>query len=249
MKQLIKSLKNCKSVAVFGHQSPDGDCLGSISAISFLLKKLGATNVDLFVDDDIIKKYQFMEYDVNKKEFNIKNYDTIITVDVAAERLLGKYIVPFKNFENTIVIDHHKNRDLIGKINYIDDQKPSCAEIVYDIYKNCKVKPDEKNATMLYMGVVDDTACFLHDSTTSSTHQVAVDLIDCGADLKLINYNIMKLQTLKSFEVNKILDNQIVFDENVYYIVITEEFMTKNNFKKEFKVKEIWKRKTKFRRR
>ena len=44
MKQIISLIKKSKNVAVFGHQSPDGDCLGSISAISFLLQELDKRN-------------------------------------------------------------------------------------------------------------------------------------------------------------------------------------------------------------
>ena len=50
MKKIFNLIKNSKRVAVFAHQSPDGDCLGSSYAISFLCKSFGK-EVDVFIDD------------------------------------------------------------------------------------------------------------------------------------------------------------------------------------------------------
>ena len=232
MKQLIKIIKKSKRVAVFGHQSPDGDCLGCISALSFLFKKYNI-QYDNFIDDDIPERLRFLQLkDVNSIEFDINNYDLLISVDVASARLLGKYKETFVNFKNTIVIDHHLKRDLNGKVCYVDSKKASCCEVIYELLKKAKVHFTAEVATYLYLGVVDDTGCFLHDNTTAYTHKVAYHLINDGANLKLINYNIAKYQSLKTFYINKLLDNMIVFDDNVYYLCISHKFMKDNNFSK-----------------
>lgn len=233
MKQIISLIKKSKNVAVFGHQSPDGDCLGSISAISFLIKNFGI-NVDAFIDDDIPPRLTFLKYDnINTKDFELKNYDLLITVDVASERLLGRYKDDFLNFENTIVIDHHKNRNLQGKsATYVDSQKASCSEIIFDLLCYTKIDITKDIATKLYMGVVDDTACFLHDNTTYKTHIAGAKLLEKGANISLVNYNIIKMIPRKTFEIRKLLNNQIVFDGELTYIVVSGKFMMKHNFTK-----------------
>ncbi len=233
MKQIINLIKQSKSVAVFGHQSPDGDCLGSISAISFLIESFGI-NVDAFIDDDIPPRLTFLEYDnINKKDFDLSNYDLLITVDVASDRLLGKYKDIFLNFSKTIVIDHHKNRKLQGTlVTYVDNKKASCSEIIFELINTAKINITKDIATKLYMGVVDDTACFLHDNTTSSTHYVGAKLLELGADLHRINYNIIKKIPRKTFEIRQLLNSQIVFDGQLTYIVISGKFMMKHNFTK-----------------
>ncbi len=233
MKQIINLIKNSKNVAVFGHQSPDGDCLGSISAISFLIKSFGA-NVDAFIDDDIPPRLTFLNYDnINKKDFQLNNYDLLISVDVASDRLLGRYKDEFLNFGNTIVIDHHKNRNLQGKLcTYVNSQKASCSEIIFDLLNGVKIDITKDVATKLYMGVVDDTACFLHDNTTNETHIAGAKLLELGADLSLVNYNIIKKIPRKTFEIRKLLNSQIVFDGGLTYIVVPGKFMMKHNFTK-----------------
>ncbi|MBO5884270.1 MAG: DHH family phosphoesterase, partial [Clostridia bacterium] len=133
----------------------------------------------------------------------------------------------------TIVIDHHKNRDLMGTLStFVDSAKASCCEVLYEIIERCKLKLDERTASLIYAGLVDDTGCFLHDNTTAYTHYTAQNLINLGADFKKINYHIIKLKTLKSFEMNKQLDGMVEFDNGVGYIAITYKFMKDNNFSK-----------------
>lgn len=233
MNQIIKILKKSKRVAVFGHQSPDGDCLGSISAIHFLLQNLGK-RVDAFIDDNIPKMYNFLQFDyINAIEFEKNKYDLLISVDVASKRMLGKYSEIFDNFEKTVVIDHHKNRDLNGKYTFVDKNKSSCSEIIFDMVIMAKQKPTKDIATKLYMGVVDDTGCFLHSNTTSSTHITASKLIEYGANVDLVNYNIIKLITKKNFLATKVLNNEVVFSSGLTYVIINEKLMSENGFTKQ----------------
>ncbi len=230
IKLLLKKIKQSKNVAVFGHQSPDGDCLGSISAICFLCKKYNK-KVDAYVDDVISKKYEFLNLNFIKNEnIDLRQYDLIISVDVASLKLLGKYGNSFIGHKNSIVIDHHYNRDLLGTINYIDIKKASCCEIIYEIIKASKQKIDSHIATLLYLGIADDTGCFVHDNTEFASHLIASELFKLGANYKLINYNIFKLTTQKTFDITNKLNNIMKFVDGVRYVMITIDFMKENDF-------------------
>ena len=229
IKLLLKKIKQSKNVAVFGHQSPDGDCLGSISAIYFLCKNFNK-NVDVFIDDLIPQKYNFLNFDFLKNDdVELNKYDLLISVDVASLKLLGKYGNDFVKHSNTIVIDHHLNRDLSGKINFIDCTKASNCEIVYNVIKKSKLKIDSNLATLLYLGIADDTGCFVHDNTEYYSHLIASELFKLGANYKLVNYNIFKLTTQKTFDITNKLNSEIKTIEGIKYIIITADFMKKNN--------------------
>ena len=232
MKQIIKIIKKSKNVAVFGHQSPDGDCLGCISAISFLCKKLNK-NVHCFIDDDIAKRYKFLDFsEINKNVFSKNQYDLLISVDVANSKLLGKYANTFKNHNNTIVIDHHYGRDLVGKNNLINSDMASCSEIMYELIKVAKQKIDKETATKIYLGVAGDTGCFVHDNTTSNSHKVASELIELNADYKLVNLKVFKQVSLKIFEIKNILNSKIQCIDNIRFVVINIDFLKEHSFTK-----------------
>lgn len=231
-KLFLKIVKKAKSVAVIGHQSPDGDCLGSVSAIYFLCKKYKKIT-DAFIDDEISSKYKCLNFSYIKSEsIDLLKYDLVISVDVASAKLLGKYKQQFYNHKNTIVIDHHSNRDLYGTTNIIDEKKASCCQIIYEIIQGCKLKIDKNLATLLYLGIADDTGCFVHDNTDSQSHLITSKLFKLGADFKKINYYVFKLVSAKSFEIKKKIYNLIQFNYGIRYVVLTLSYMKKNNFTK-----------------
>lgn len=231
MKQIIKVIKKSKRVAVFAHQSADPDCLGSLSAISFLCQQLGK-KVDSYVDDEKLpKNYAFMDINVNLSSiFEPSDYDLLISVDVSAPKLLGQYKDAFLCHKNTLVIDHHYERDLIGTYNYVDSNASSCGEIVYDILRISKIEMSKQIATNLYSAIAGDTGCFMHDNTTSNGHKIAGELISLGADFSTANYQLFKLKYKKTFELEKLLNNKIEQIESVSYCIIEQKFLEKEGY-------------------
>ena len=53
--RLRQTLESVKSVLVVGHVKPDGDCLGSVLAITEALRARGV-EADMLVDDTIAEK-------------------------------------------------------------------------------------------------------------------------------------------------------------------------------------------------
>lgn len=226
--QIYNLIKNSNKLAVFGHQSVDADCLGSMSAIYFLIKSLNK-HVDAFCDDDKVNsRYGFMNYTKPMNGDITEKYDTVISVDVASSRLLGKYKDYFLSHKNSIVIDHHKNRDLIGTHVYVDSEKSACCEILFELVKTSGVVLPKQVATNIYAGVADDTGCFMHDNTNQNTHKCAFELIELGADLSVANYNLFKLTSEKEFELRKLLLNMVEREDGVTYCCITDKFLKEN---------------------
>jgi phosphoesterase RecJ-like protein len=53
-----------------------------------------------------------------------------------------------------------------------------------------EITPDIANA--LYVGIVQDTGGFIHNSTSSSTFRIAAELLDMGVNLDLIRLNLIE---------------------------------------------------------
>ena len=231
LKQIIKIIKQSKRVAVFAHLSADADCLGSLSAISFLCKTYGK-RVDCYIDDDKLKdNYKFMDINVNLgNKFDGKDYDLLISVDIAAERMLGQYKEEFFAHNNTLVIDHHEDRDLLGKYVYVDFGCASCGEIILELIKLSKVQLTKQIATNLYSAIAGDTGCFMHDNTTINTHNAAAYLMGQGADFSTANYYLFKLTNKKTFALKNILNKQICEKEGVTYCIVEQSLLEKGDY-------------------
>ena len=111
------------------------------------------------------------------------SYEHIITVDVAAASMLGKY--EYQKDRVFLKIDHHKVRDDFGEHSYVKEDSASCAEIIFDICGYFERKglysltPDV--ASYIYCGMSSDTGGFIYSNTTAETHKKAARLIKCGA--------------------------------------------------------------------
>ena len=101
MKKIIKTIKNSKNVAIFGHVSPDADCMGSMSALRLALQQIGK-RAKIYVDTNkTADYYTLFDFDESfNADINASEFDLLICTDVAAKRMLGKYYEEFSKFSN-----------------------------------------------------------------------------------------------------------------------------------------------------
>lgn len=199
MKKFLKLIKLAESVAIFSHEKPDADTIGSAVALRRILMSMGK-KVDMFCESNIPESFYFLE---EAKTFNKKfgEYELLISVDVATESMLGKYKDLFLNFSNTIKIDHHINGSSYAKRNHIRQQS-ACAILIYEIAEKLKVKIDEETATALYFGICGDTGIFRNNNTDSYTFFVASKLLEAGANIRRVYNGFFDKRTVSSVKIS-----------------------------------------------
>lgn len=215
MNNLVKLIKKSKNIAIFSHKSPDPDAIGSAMALKFALIKLGKT-VSLFCDDDGLEPYKFLagvdDYNANE----LSGFDLYISVDVASSALLGKYEEVFVNFAETAKIDHHSSGEKYAKCEVVKYES-ACAVVVFELIKALKVKVNDYIATCLYFGICGDTGIFRNNNIDSKTFLVSSELINCGADYRLVYNEFFDKRTLENLYLtsnailNAIVDNDQKF--------------------------------------
>lgn len=224
MKELIKKINRSKRVAIIAHNSPDPDCLSSMTALSCILEQLNK-DVKMFVDCDKLKyeyKYYSLPSDVNG-DLNPKEYDTIITVDVAQQSLMGKYASVIGSHDNILVIDHHANRSLKGNVTYLDATMSSCSEIIFKLAKELNVNITPQIASYIYAGILGDTNCFQNDNTNSNSLFTAGECIEKGAQKEELTYLFQKRQTLAQVKLKKLAFEHMVMKNDIAYVILTKK--------------------------
>ncbi|MBQ7884893.1 MAG: bifunctional oligoribonuclease/PAP phosphatase NrnA [Clostridia bacterium] len=224
MKQIIKQLKKSKRVAIIAHISPDPDCLSSMTALSCILKQF-KKEVSMFVDTDskrgIISFYNLPKgYD---GDINPNDYDTIVTVDLPSVRQTGKHYAVISNFENVISIDHHASRDLPAKYAYVDANKSSCSEIIFDLAVAMRAKITPQIANYIFAGIIGDTNCFQNDNTNENTFRVAMECLKHGADKNNIVFIFQKHQTYEEIALRKYGYDNMKIKKQVAYVAFTKK--------------------------
>lgn len=199
---IVNALKNSKRVAIFIHTNPDGDCLGSASALKQALVSLNK-EVDIFSDSPIPDNYMFIKYmDEVRHDENVEGFDLHVSVDCPDAKRSGKYSIYFNKIDNTVSIDHHKSRECFAKLSHVVEDCSSAALLIYYYVKEL-TDLNVDIATALYAGISSDTGCFMHSNTSSEEHRVAAELIDYGFNLDMVNQYLFKYTTLAKFDLTK----------------------------------------------
>ena len=223
--KISDKLFEAKKIAIFTHISPDCDAFGSMFALYEGLKQLGK-KCSMFVDGQL-NKFEAEIFDVskvNKSDFVANKFDTLIAVDCADSKRLGKYGDDFIAFENTYKIDHHKNRDSYAKNMYIEHDSTSCCEIIYELLNKLNVSFDKKMATYIYAGIATDSNSFVNTNTTARSYKIAEKMFEKGADTIKINKQCFRTVSKESISLMKLFYNKMKFVGNTFaYVVLNHK--------------------------
>lgn len=191
---LTKIINENNKFIITTHVNPDADAIGSAVSIYYILKKLGKSaeiinhsetpsNLEFLVPDEIVKQY-------NPEIHNevINSADALIVVDLNSLKRTISMKEQLEKFNGVkVCIDHHENPEDFADLFLLDISYTSTGEIIYDyIKKSSIIELDEKIAEAIYSAVMTDTGSFRFERTSSKTHLMTADLLDNGANPKLV---------------------------------------------------------------
>lgn len=212
-----EQLNEASSIALISHLDPDGDNLGSLTALSKSLLNLGK-KVYPIEFDKIPENLKFLpNLDLLSENTDI-NIDMIICLDCANYERLGNIDELFNKARYRINIDHHQSNEFYGDVNIVKKGYSSTCELVFDVINEVNLPIDEEISMSLLTGISTDTGRFLYSATTADTLSKASKLVEYGADMMKINELIYQS---KKFEA-QLLENEILSKTEIYndYVAI-----------------------------
>lgn len=231
LNEIADKIKNLKNVVIFSHNRPDGDTIGSATALKLALEKLGA-NVVLCCNAEVPQKFFYIkganEY---KKTSEIKGeFDGFIAVDCSSESMFDTAYSFFKSHKNTFNIDHHVSNTRYAKHNYVLDTG-ACCEILYELICLLGVEICSDIANSLLLGLVTDTGNFGHSNATPNTLKIASKLMEKGGNLHLTVQKMFKDQSKERATLySRVISNmQYHLDGKVAVLVITKNDLKECN--------------------
>lgn len=172
------------------HANPDGDTAGCGYGLLRALRKLGKT-ARLRCADPISERFSFMWEGIAETEFP---EETVVSVDVADSRLLGKYE---KEYEGRIAfaVDHHISHVDFSELLLNEPDAAACCETICRILEALGVPLDAGIAACLYTGIATDSGCFRYPSVTPDTHRIAAKLLEYDFGFAELNYILFERKT------------------------------------------------------
>jgi phosphoesterase RecJ-like protein len=180
------------SVAVVGHTHPDGDALGSTSALALYLQKVGIPHVSVVFSDSPADNLQFIlpdcvqfcfyDKEAEKARDSIRKADLLFLVDCNSfQRTEALQDVLEASKARKVLIDHHLNPDAEAfDLVFSTPDISSASELLYWILKELGPISLPVGEALL-AGMTTDTNNFAN-SVYPSTFRMASELIEAGVD-------------------------------------------------------------------
>jgi bifunctional oligoribonuclease and PAP phosphatase NrnA len=183
--QVLAELQAADKFLLTTHENPDGDALGSLLAMHWILEQLGKDSLMFMSPDEFPLPWEYRAWTFDKRLVGVPPADvderTIVFLDCGN---IDRMPVDFLQAEGLHIlnIDHHHDNTRFGTVNLVDPHASCTAEIVWHLAKELGAEITPRIADALYTGLVTDTGKFMYENTTPEAHKMASELIEAGVE-------------------------------------------------------------------
>lgn len=220
------------------HVNADFDSLASIVAA----KKLHPDARVVFPGSqekslrDFLLKSTLYILEVEKiKKVDLEKIDTLILVDIRQMHRIGKFREIIGKPNVTVYIyDHHPPSpdDIEGSYEVIK-QVGATTTLLCEIIKEKNIEITPVEATIMMLGIYEDTGSLTFSSTTPDDYRTAAYLLEKGANLNVVSDMITKELTAEQVSLlNELIENATVHSINGVEVVIAK--VTRSNYVGDF---------------
>lgn len=228
-------LKKYSSVAVVSHMRPDGDTIGSALALSLGLEQLGI-RTEVLCESDLPESFSFFPEAKRYKKQAQDRPQAIVCVDCADEARTGQlfdWLVKQKCPKFNI--DHHISNTRYATYNVVEVCSANCENIAL-LLESMGVALNDRIANLLMLGILTDSGTFSHSDVNARTLSIAAKLVEAGADINEISYQMFRRQKMARFRLNARVMGKARFllDGAFAVIVVTQQDLKDCGAKQEY---------------
>lgn len=223
--ELIAFLKKEDDFVIATHFSPDGDALGSATALSLALREMGKTTFQLD-RDPVPQQYSFLPGHEKFHNFEaLGKFKNLVLVDCNdTDRVTSNKAQQATLRDHpSAVIDHHASERPFGDIRWIRPDLAATGMMVFKVIKELGLTITTDMAINLYAAIATDTGNFRHENTTPEALAIAAELAAAGAKPHEISRELFDSWTEGRFRLFiKVLDTLQV-EDNIAIATVTKK--------------------------
>ncbi len=193
---IADTLANYDNFLVTAHENPDGDALGSMAGVGFLLQTLNK-NFRLYNKSGVPQKFDWLQLPSEVfTELPNQNPEWLIVLDSGDSTRPGEPLASLIPGTKTINIDHHLGNPDFGDLNWVEPARSSVGEMIALLLQEMHFPSLGPLAEALYLAMASDTGFFTYDNTTPEVLEITAGMIREGLDIAKINHLIQSRWTL-----------------------------------------------------
>jgi phosphoesterase RecJ-like protein len=179
-------LKEHDNYLIITHRRPDGDTLGSASALCLALRGIGKTAF-LFDNPETTPKYGFLSEGLTiGADFAP---ESVLSVDIADAALFPEGAKLYAN-RIDLSIDHHDSSRAFSRALWCNSAAAATGEMVLRMVDLLGAELDERIANNLYTAIATDTGCFKFSNVSAETFTAAARCTAAGANIAELNLEL-----------------------------------------------------------
>ena len=220
MEKILQKIKEYDRIMIFRHVRNDGDCVGASKGLKAIIQLSFPEKEVYLIDADTAAYLEFLGPEDEPVPEEMYKDALGIVVDTASEARISN-----KNYalcKELIKIDHHIPLEQYGCLQWVEEERSSCCEMISVFYETFKdeLKINSEAATYLYTGMVTDSGRFKYSGTNGDTLRAAATLLDVGVDIDTL-YARLYLEAYGYLKFKAHVYNRMQITENgVTYLFV-----------------------------
>lgn len=212
---------------IITHLNADFDSLGAMVAAQRLYPEAVVVfpgSQEKTLRDFLIRSALYMLNVKKLKEVDLKEVKRLIVVDTRQRSRIGPFAALLDDPSVEVhLFDHHppSPEDFSGHVEFIEP-KGATTTIMVRLLKDRGIPLTPMEATVMLLGIYEDTGSFTFPSTTPEDLEAAAHLLQMGADLKVITEIMSREMTAEQVMfLNQMLENAERYNINGLDVLIT----------------------------
>ena len=222
LSECVDTLLKLKRPLVVMHVRPDGDTVGSGTALCEIFRALGI-EAKYICADKIPARLSFLTEGIECAT-STEGYE-LVSIDVASPAQMGSL---FKENTVCLTIDHHEVNTPYAP-NYTVGGLSSAGEVLYrvaaELEKRGLITINTAIAERLYAAISSDTGGFIFSTATPDTYGIAAHLICCGINHSAINHKLFMSKPMEQIRAEGLVASGLRSAANgrISYAVVTRQ--------------------------
>lgn len=228
--QIAQILKEEDDFLVTAHENPDGDAIGSMSALAWMLSRLGK-NVIAYNESGVPRYLSWLPFpcevytDLGDIPFTPRR---VIVLDSGSAERTGEAMQRYLQGVASICIDHHLRTPDYADINWIDPEFSAVGEMLAVLADRLAIMLTGPLGEAIYLAIASDTGNFTYGNTSPRTLEIAAEVLRRGLDLESFTARSEANWSLNRIHLwGRLFDNvHLALDGQVAYMTLPESLFS-----------------------
>jgi phosphoesterase RecJ-like protein len=220
------SLERARRILIVTHVGPDGDAIGSLLGLGWLLRARGKERL-LVCEDPLPAGYRFLPGSDEIVRRAEGAFDLVVSLDCSDRYRMGEGIARFVDDMPAAVplinVDHHVTNTRFGDVNWVDPAAVATAQMVLELAEALGWELAPPVATCLLNGLITDTRSFRTSNVDARAIQAALRLMEAGASLADITRRALEQRSLASVRLWGQAIERLRLEDGVLWTAVTDD--------------------------